>query len=162
MKGKKIIILILLLLFLTFSSSRGVASSVNFDFYTYKGKKYSLADFKGKYVLLNLFASYCPICMVELNILNKINNRCKSKDLKIISLMIDREGLPLLPEIVSSRKLNYTVGIAPSNIFKIFPNFSILPTTYFLDQKGRVIKKITGFQPVNAWINFLKKYVSCN
>ncbi|WP_038055449.1 TlpA family protein disulfide reductase [Thermodesulfobacterium hydrogeniphilum] len=163
MKPKKFLCLTLIILCLIIGSVSNLqASSLNFDFYTYKGQKYNIADFRGKYVLLNLFASYCPTCMIELGTLNKINNKCSTKNLEIISLMIDKEGIPLLPKIVSSRGIKYTVGLAPSEIFRIFPDFSELPTTYFLNKKGEVIEKITGYKSLNDWIKLLTKYVSCN
>ncbi len=164
MRLKKFVCVFLFMIFLFsgFALNNAKASALNFEFYTYKGKKYNIADFRGKYVLLNLFASYCPTCMIELGTLNKIRNRCSAKELKIVSLMIDRGGLPLLPKIVTSRNLKYTVGLAPSKIFKIFPDFSDLPTTYFLNKKGEVIGKIVGFRSLKSWLRFLSKYVSCN
>lgn len=164
MRFKKFLVIFLFIISLNiFHSSRLMSSSIiNFEFYTYKGEKYNLQNFRGKYILLNLFTTYCPTCIVELNTLNKLNNICKSDNLKIISLLVDREGIPLLPKIITSHNLTYTVGIAPSNIFKIFPDFSITPTTYILNKKGNLVEKIVGYKNLKDWIKILNKYVSCN
>jgi len=164
MRFKKFLIIFLLIISLNIFHSSGLMSSsiINFEFYTYKGEKYNLQNFRGKYILLNLFTTYCPTCLVELNTLNKLNNTCKSDTLKIISLLVDREGIPLLPKIVTSHNLTYIVGIAPSNIFKIFPDFSITPTTYILNKKGSLVEKIVGYKNLKDWIKILNKYVSCN
>jgi len=161
--GKLCKLLIFVIGFSLFSFSALNSSSViNFDFYTYKGEKYSLQKFKGKYVLLNLFTSYCPMCLVELNTLNKLNQICKSNEYKIISLLVDKEGMPLLPKIVNSRNLTYIVGIAPSDIFKIFPDFSITPTTYILNQNGNLVERVVGYKNLKDWTKILNKYVNCN
>jgi len=161
--GKLCKLLIFVISFSLFSFSALSSSSViNFDFYTYKGEKYSLQKFKGKYVLLNLFTSYCPMCLVELNTLNKLNQICKSNEYKIISLLVDKEGMPLLPKIVNSRNLTYIVGIAPSDIFKIFPDFSITPTTYILNQNGNLVERVVGYKNLKDWTKILNKYVNCN
>lgn len=137
-------------------------SSINFNFTTYDGKKYRLSDFYGKYILLNLFASYCPPCMVELKVFQKLNETCGNKGLQVISLMIDSEGAPLLPKIVSSRKLTYPVGLANNEVMRVFQDFSITPTTYLLDPKGNRLEKFVGYKNYNEWLESLKRYVKCN
>lgn len=158
----RISMIFLILGILFFSYQALIARGINFSFYTHDGKKYSLSDFNGKYVLLNLFASYCPPCMVELKVFQKLNDTCGKKGLQVISLMIDREGAPLLPKIVSSRNLTYPVGLADSFILKIFSDFSITPTTYLLDPKGNRVEKFVGYKNYNEWIESLKQYVKCN
>lgn len=168
MKFKKgIIVGILLITFCVFYylyNYKPLASSLtNFEFYTHKGERYSINNFKGRYVLLNLFTSYCSSCSVELNILNKLNNICDRKDFEIISLIVDKEGIPLLPQIVASHNLTYIVGIAPSDIFRIFPDLSLTPTTYILNQEGHLVEKVTGYKSFNGWLKILKKYnINCN
>lgn len=157
-------ILTLFLIFgiLLFSQVSIDARTINFSFYTYDGKKYRLSDFNGKYILLNLFSSYCPPCMVELKVLQKLNDTCSNKGLQVISLMIDREGAPLLPKIVSSRNLTYPVGLANSEVFKIFNDFSTTPTTYLIDPKGTRLEKFVGFKNYEEWLKSLNQYVKCN
>ncbi|PMP65868.1 MAG: hypothetical protein C0190_06230 [Thermodesulfobacterium geofontis] len=164
MRFKKYLFILIFIISLSFFSFSVLNSSyiVNFEFYTYKGEKYSLKNFKGKYILLNLFTSYCPMCLIELNTLNKLNNSCKSDGYKIISLLVDKEGITLLPKIVNSRNITYTVGIAPSEIYKIFPDFSITPTTYILNQNGNLVERVVGYKSLKEWIKILNKYVRCN
>lgn len=163
MKKIKTFLCIFFFLILIFSINLNAkATSINFSFYTYNGKKYQLSDFKNKYILLNLFVSYCPPCIVELGILNKVYENCDTSKLQIIALMMDKSGEPLLPKIVSDRKIKYLIGIAPKEIFKYFPDFSITPTTYILDTSGKRIEKITGYMNYKQWIIKISKYVKCN
>ncbi len=162
MKIKKYLFILIFITSLSFFSALNSSSIIDFDFYTYKGEKYSLQKFKGKYVLLNLFTTYCPMCLTELNILNKLNQTCKSDEYKIVSLLVDKEGMILLPKIVDSRNLTYIVGIAPSDIFKIFPDFSITPTTYILNQNGHLVERVVGYKNLKDWTKILNKYVNCN
>jgi len=162
-KGKLLLLILLLTLFLG-SSLPLQAQALNFNFTTYDGKKYSLSNFNGKFILLNLFASYCPPCMVELKVFQRLNETCGKKGLQVISLMIDREGAPLLPKIVSSRKLTYPVGLANQEVMGIFKDFSITPTTYLLDPKGNRVEKFIGYKNYEEWVETLKSYakLSCN
>lgn len=157
---KKILIgsWLVMLLFL----GENYASSLNFEFYDYRGKKYSLSELRGKYVLLNLFTSYCASCLLELNSLNKLNQKCSSSDLKIVSLLVNREASYLLPKLVNSKNLTYQVGIAPTSINRVFPDFSTVPTTYILNPQGRVVEKVEGYKNLTKWLGIVNKYVKCN
>ncbi|NPA39800.1 MAG: TlpA family protein disulfide reductase [Thermodesulfobacteria bacterium] len=138
------------------------AKSLNFSFFSYNGTKYELSNFKGKYIVLNFFASYCPMCMLELNTLEKLSRSCDGKKLQVISLIIDKQGWPLLPYIVKTHHLTYIVGIAPEGVFKLFPDFSILPTSFIISPQGKLIKTITGLLPEVKFKEILSKFVSCN
>ena len=135
---------------------------INFSFYSYNGTKYELKNFKGKYILLNFFASYCPMCMIELSTLEKLSRGCDTQKLQIISLIIDKQGWPLLPYIVKTHHLTYIVGIAPQGVFKLFPDFSILPTSFIINPQGKLVKTITGLLPEVKFKEILSKFVSCN
>ncbi|WP_028841316.1 TlpA family protein disulfide reductase [Thermodesulfobacterium hveragerdense] len=157
---RKGLMVVVLYVFLVVSS--GYASSINFEYYTYTGAKNSLTNHRGKYVLLNLFASYCPSCMIELNALNKVSKVCPASKVQVVSLMVDKESGYLIPKLVNSKQLTYEVGLAPNNLNKIFPDFSKVPTTYLLNPEGKVIERMIGFKSAGAFLNILNKYVSCN
>lgn len=142
------------------TTSKGFTSNLSFS--TPDGKRYNFADFRGKYLLVNLFSSYCPPCMVELKVLQKLHENCETKGLQIVSLMIDRDGAPLLPKIISSRNLTYPVGLANQDILKLFPDFTITPTTYLFDPQGRRLERFVGFKNYKEWMQVLSKYVKCN
>ncbi|MDK2862274.1 MAG: hypothetical protein PWP33_1477 [Thermodesulfobacterium sp.] len=160
MRFRKGLMVLVLCVFLGVSS--GYTSSLNFEYYTYTGAKHSLTNHRGKYVLLNLFASYCPSCMIELNALNKVSKVCPTSKVQVVSLMVDKESGYLLPKLVNSKQLTYEVGFAPANLNKIFPDFSKVPTTYLLNPEGKVIEKMIGFKSAGAFLNILNKYISCN
>lgn len=163
MKIKKVLFIFAFLFIFTFIPSSALYSkTIDFSFSTYKGQKYKLSDFNGKYILINLFASYCPPCMIELKVLQKLHETCSARGLQVISLMIDKEGAPLLSRIVSSRNLTYPVGLANEEVFKIFKDFSITPTTYIVNPKGEIINKEVGYKNYNEWIKSLSAFVKCN
>ncbi len=153
--------LFLFLLFLSFPILSLAKNPIDFTFKAHDGTTYQLSSFRGKVVLLNLFASYCPPCMIELKHLQKLNQECRAKGLQVISLMTDYEGAPLLSQIIKSRNLTYPVGLAPKEVFKIFSDFSITPTSYLIDQKGNLYKKVIGYHNYEEWKKLLKDLIGC-
>ena len=158
---KKISILFFLILLIPFSFAYA-QSRVDFSFQTIDGKVYRLSDFKGKVVLVNLFASYCPPCMIELKVLQKLHETCSVKGLQVVSLMVDLEGAPLLPRIIRSRNLTYPVGLANKAVFKTFKDFSTTPTTYVFDQEGNLANKVVGYKSFEDWKKTLSSLIKCN
>ncbi len=156
----RVLFLFLFIGFLLFTTP-AFSKSIDFSFKSYQGKVYRLSDFRGNYVLLNFFASYCPPCLGELQVLEKVSQRCGSK-VKVISLLIDWQGAPLLSPLIETGKVTYLIGLASEEAFKAFPDFDTTPTTYLLNQKGERVKKIVGFTSYQDWIKLLQKYTSCN
>jgi len=150
-------LILLILLSLTYAQSR-----VDFSFQTIDGKVYKLSNFNGKVVLVNLFASYCPPCMIELKVLQKLHETCSVKGLQVVSLMVDLDGAPLLPRIIKSRNLTYPVGLANKAVFETFKDFSTTPTTYVFDQKGNLANKVVGYQSLEDWKKTLSSLIKCN
>jgi len=152
---------IFLVVFLLNINTTLASQSINFSFLSYKGETYEIKDFSGKYIILNFFASDCPMCMAELNVLESVYKTC-NKNVQVISLIIDKQGLPLLPYIIKVHHLTYIVGIAPDKAFKLLPDFSILPTCFLLNKKGVLLQQITGLHGKSYWLKLLNKYTSCN
>jgi len=109
------------------------------------GKDYQLSDFRGKVVIVNFFASHCPPCMVELKELAKLYRKYEGRGLVIISLMVDEEASPLLPQIVRAKGITYPVGIASEKIMEAFGNVYITPTTFIINKEGQVVKRLVGY-----------------
>jgi thiol-disulfide isomerase/thioredoxin len=158
---KKNFILFSLILLILFSLTHA-QSRVDFSFQTIDGKVYRLSNFNGKVVLVNLFASYCAPCMIELKVLQKLHESCSVKGLQVVSLMVDLNGAPLLPRIIKSRNLTYPVGLANKAVFETFRDFSTTPTTYVFDQRGNLANKVVGYQSFEDWKKTLSSLVKCN
>ncbi len=117
----------------------------NVPFSTLDGKTYTFSDFRGKVVVVNFFASYCPPCMVELKELAKLYRKYERAGLVVVSLMVDEEGQPLLPHIVEAKGITYPVGMASEEMLKAFGNPPITPTTFIINREGEVVKRIVGY-----------------
>ncbi len=140
---KRVAIFLFLALFAT-----GVASATSISQATFKdleGKTHRLGDFKGKVVLVNFFASYCPPCMVEIKELVKLYRKYQKDGLVVVGLMVDREGESLLPHIVEAKGITYPVGLATKEILDLFGNPPITPTTFIIDREGTVVKRLIGY-----------------
>jgi len=110
-----------------------------------EGAAKSLADFKGKVVLLNIWASWCVPCREEMPALDKLETELGGKDFAVVAVNIDKGGpdkaRDFLAETGATHLPLYT---EPSS--KLFAALKAvgMPTTLVLDRDGREIGRLVG------------------
>jgi thiol-disulfide isomerase/thioredoxin len=107
------------------------------------GHSISLASLKGKVVLVNFWATWCPPCRAEIPDLVKLQERYRDK---LVILGISEDEIP--PEQVkafaATMKVNYAVAMTTPELKKIFRGVSALPTTFVIDREGKLVRKHVG------------------
>lgn len=135
-------ILIGLLVYQIMSRSKENAAAegiVNFKLVSVDGKEYSLSDFRGKKVVLNFFATWCPPCRAEIPDFERFYR--ENEDVVLIGINI-QEDKTTVEEFLSSMGVTYPVLLDRDG--KISAQFGIegIPTTFLIDEKGKVIAKM--------------------
>ena len=110
-----------------------------------QGKKRSLADFKGKVVVLNLWATWCVPCRREMPALDRLQADLGGPEFAVVPLSIDRHGIEAIYKFYSD------VGIRNLPIYLDASGKAIrelgavgLPTTLILDRAGQEIARVVG------------------
>lgn len=119
-------------------------------------KKVSLADFRGKVVLLNFFATWCPPCRLEIPELEKIYQKHKMKGLVVLGVSLDTDILPIrLKSFVKEMKITYPILIGNFEVAEDF-QVSAIPITLVITKEGKTQKRFDGLVPVDHLENALK------
>lgn len=107
------------------------------------GAPKSLADYRGKVVLLNFWASWCPPCLREMPSMERLRLKMAGRPLEIVALA-SAESSDDAKAFLSKMKLGFPILLDPdgSNTrrWKVFA----LPTSFLLDAKGQVRYVLTG------------------
>lgn len=109
------------------------------------GRKLTLADFREKVVLLNVWATWCPPCREEMPTLDRLQGKLGGKDFEVLALSIDRAGTSVV------RKFFNEIGVKHLALY-IDPTAKAastlkavgLPVTLLLDREGREIARLIG------------------
>ena len=109
------------------------------------GHKLALTDFKGKVVLLNVWATWCSPCRKEMPTLDRLQAKLGGKDFEVVALSIDRDG----PDVV--RKFFQEIGVRNLALY-IDPTMEAqsklqlvgVPTTLLINRDGREVTRYTG------------------
>jgi len=107
------------------------------------GKPVSLAEAKGKIVLLNFWATWCGPCRAEIPDLVDLQKRYRDK-LEIIALVTEEDDSDQVRRFVQHSGINYRVAMAPDNVVRDYGGIAALPTSFVIDAQGRVVQKHIG------------------
>lgn len=114
-----------------------------FSIQSLDGHTLSSAGTRGKVVLLNFWATWCPPCREEIPDLIELQNKYGGR-LQIIGLSVDTGSPETVERFVEERKINYPVAIASPELEAKFGGVMGLPTSFLVDTEGRVVQKHVG------------------
>jgi len=109
------------------------------------GRLHSLADFQGKVVLVDFWATWCGPCRKEIPHLVKLYDTYKSKGFVILGVGLDRQSN--IAKFVADNKISYTVLVDEKSVAARPYGVSGIPRTLIIDKKGRIAFDHTGFAP---------------
>lgn len=110
------------------------------------GKQVSWDDFKGKYLLVNFWATWCPPCVVELPSLERLKKRFEAEGLEVIAISIDQgRSHDNIKEFLYYRNIDDFAAYFDNNK-EIQSKIAMrgVPTTYLLDPEGNVTHIFEG------------------
>jgi thiol-disulfide isomerase/thioredoxin len=112
------------------------------------GAKHTLAEEKGKVVVMDVWATWCPPCLKSLPGLARLA-AAGGKDYTVIPISVDDEGFKAVtPFLQSHPELATLPGLVPDGARGLAPlgTVSAIPTTFLLDREGKVIDAWSGVQ----------------
>ncbi|MFC7333007.1 TlpA family protein disulfide reductase [Rhodocista pekingensis] len=117
----------------------------DFAFTDRDGRPVTLADFRGKVVLLNLWAVWCPPCVKEMPSLDRLQAALGGDDFQVVTLSQDRGGAAqVLPFYEKAGIAHLPVYLDPQTAAMAALKARGLPTTYLIDREGRLLGRLEG------------------
>lgn len=109
------------------------------------GRDLTLADFRGRVVLLNIWAIWCPPCREEMPTLDRLQARLGGDDFHVLPLSIDRAGMPVIRKFYEEIGIEH-LGRYLAEDIRAMLAFAVigLPTTLLIDRQGRERGRLTG------------------
>jgi cytochrome c biogenesis protein CcmG/thiol:disulfide interchange protein DsbE len=123
-----------------------------------QGKDLKLADFKGKVLVLNFWATWCPPCRAEIPDFVEAYAANKDKGLEILGVSVDRMTADRLLPFVSKAKINYPVVLADAKIVQDYEPGDYIPTTIIIDKKGIVRRRHVGQMDKETLVQLFNQY----
>lgn len=110
------------------------------------GQMVRLSDYKGKVVVLNFWATWCPPCRKEIPDFNELQAQYGDRGIQFIGVALDEEGLSKVKKWTSTNPVNYPVVIADAAIKKAYGEMNAIPVTMLIDRQGIIRTKYIGMR----------------
>ncbi len=107
------------------------------------GKIHSLAAYKGQWVLVNFWATWCPPCLDEIPDFAELY-KARKKDLMIIGIAIDFDDNAQVFKFAEKQSMNYPLVLGDEKVMAQFGKINVLPTSFLFDPKGKKVLKRVG------------------
>jgi peroxiredoxin len=124
------------------------------------GQSVAFADFKGKVVIVNFWATWCPPCREEIPSFVRLYSDYKDKGLVIVGVALDEKGKAVVAPFAEKNKINYPIVLDPDNAaqsaFGLGRSFGI-PATFIVGRDGGIRQKLVGLRPHSYFENMVKK-----
>jgi cytochrome c biogenesis protein CcmG/thiol:disulfide interchange protein DsbE len=116
------------------------------------GKDIKLSDHKGKIVIIDFWATWCPPCRRGIPDLIDIQKKY-SKDVVVIGISLDTETIDEVIPFIKKFKINYPIAYGTAEVVEAFGNIEAIPTSFIIDKSGQIVDKHIGLVDKSVYIN---------
>jgi len=121
------------------------------------GKTVSLADFKGKVVVLDFWATWCPPCRAEIPHFIELQNELKDKGVTIVGVSLDSTGPADVAQFAKTNGMNYPIVMGDEKTATAYGADQGIPTTVVIDGKGNIVATHLGLTDKDTFESDIKK-----
>ncbi len=147
---RHLVIFFCMMLFSVFS-----VHAEGFQFKDLTGKIHTLSEYKGKWVLVNFWATWCPPCLEEIpDLISLYESR---KDVMVIGIAMDYSDPEVVLEFVESMAISYPTVMGDRRIAAQIEDISMLPSTYLFDPAGKPAARKLGLITRQAIEEFIQE-----
>lgn len=122
----------------------GVAGQPDFTLPDLNGKLHHLSDYRGKWVVVNYWATWCPPCLDEIPELEEFYEAHRAKDAIVVGINYEDSDPADLKHFVEENMISYPILRADLGRPNIFGQLYGLPTSYIISPQGQLVETKTG------------------
>ncbi len=110
-----------------------------------------LSDYKGKVVLLNFWATWCPPCKLEMPWFAEFEKAYASQGFAVIGVAMDEDGWKSVKPCLEMLKIDYKIVLGDQSIAQSFGGVESLPATFLIDREGKIVARHFGIVSKNVY-----------
>jgi cytochrome c biogenesis protein CcmG/thiol:disulfide interchange protein DsbE len=121
------------------------------------GKTVNLSDYKGKVVILDFWATWCPPCRAEIPNFVELQKEYGKQGLAVIGVSLDEGGVPGVAAFAKAQGINYPIVMGNQDVAAAYGGIEAIPTTFVIDAKGNIVAQHQGYTEKSEFEAEIKK-----
>ena len=113
----------------------------------------SLADYAGKVVLINIWATWCEPCRLEMPSMERLSEHLGGADFRVVAVSVDKDGPEVVMKFVNDLGLHFDILHDRSGAIQQTLQTTGVPESFVLDRTGVIIKKVIGAERWDSPVN---------
>jgi peroxiredoxin len=109
------------------------------------GKTVHSADFAGKVIVLDFWATWCPPCRGEIPGFIALQRKYSAQGFAVVGVSVDEAGVKTVKAFAQKEGINYPIVLTDSKVVDAYGGIDGLPTTFIIDRSGHIVKQHLGF-----------------
>lgn len=134
------------------NSSATSAPAPGWELQSVDGKTVRSSDFHGKVVVLDFWATWCPPCRAEIPGFIELQKQYEKQGLVVIGVSLDQGGAETVKAFARKFEVNYPIVLANEKVVSDFGGVEAIPTTFVIDQQGRIVSKHIGLSSKDEFV----------
>jgi peroxiredoxin len=111
---------------------------------TLDGRPVSLADYRGKAVLVNFWATWCGNCKLEMPWLAELRERYAGQGFEVLGIVTDNAPAEKIESLARKYGVHYPVLVSNHATAQAYGGLPTLPESFFIDRRGRIVAVVSG------------------
>ena len=121
------------------------------------GRVLRLADYRGKVVLLDFWATWCGPCQIEIPWFMEFERKYRDRGFAVIGISMDEEGWDAVRPFVAELAVNYRMTLGDDSIAEQYGGVQALPTTFLIDREGKIAAVHVGLASKSEFQNGIEQ-----
>lgn len=131
-----------------------------FTLTTLEGKKVSLADYKGRPVLVNFWATWCAPCKLEMPWFEEFRAKYQGQGFEVLGIAEDDAGKDEIAKSAKKLGATYPILLTDGKVAPAYGGIDYLPMSFYVDAKGIVVEQTAGLASKDEVEANIKKVIA--
>lgn len=110
-----------------------------------EGKTLRFAEFKGRPVVLDFWATWCQPCRAAMPQLNALHEKYGARGLVVLGLSVDDGGPIRVRRFAEHLGVKFRLAMADESVLDQYGPIRSIPTTFFIDRRGQIVRRVVGY-----------------
>jgi thiol-disulfide isomerase/thioredoxin len=124
---------------------------------TLDGRTLRLDELRGRPVVLDFWATWCAPCRASMPLLSAMQGRYGTRGLVVVGLSVDDGPTQAVRRFAERLRLRFPVAMASEGMLDDYGPIRSIPTTIFIDRRGRIVRRVTGYVDEETLEGFIRE-----